>query len=371
MLTRELNDFVKNECGDSIIGIAPADVLTEDEIRQAIRTNEIMSRYTPLITPDTPVVQPREFLETATAVIVVGLNFYFGRKDLPGSPPRSEIMNFYVNQDCVDYISEQSNKIISFLEQKGHEAVLAAYGTPIKTVAAKSGIGWYGKNAVIITPEFGSWVGIILIITDAPLEITSSKQSECGNCNKCRDACPTGALSVPYTCDAEKCITLHTIYNKGEIPVEIREKMGTVVGQCNICLDVCPKNKKLPLQKNISVPEHLVYPEIVPLLNMSDSFYKNAFDSSFLDYTLMDKKYMQRNAAIALGNCGDPAYIPELARALETQEEELIRTSAAWALGKIGGGDAKSALEKRRDTENSEAVKSEIDAALERISRNR
>ena len=97
--------------------------------------------------------------------------------------------------------------------------------------------------------------------------------------------------------------------------------------------------------------------------------YERIFSSgdSFLDFTMIDKKFLQRNAAIALGNYGDDAYIPELAKALEIQEEELIRTSSAWALGKIGTAKAKKTLEKFLSKENNQAVLSEIKSALDRI----
>ncbi|MFC1670379.1 epoxyqueuosine reductase [Spirochaetota bacterium] len=367
MLNDDLNNFLKEECGDAEIGIASADDISSEDMNLVIKTNEIMSKYTPLITSETPVVHPRAFLEEAKTIIVLGINYFFGRKELPGNPPRSEIMNFYVNQDCVDYTAGQSEKIVGFLEQNGYTGVGAAYGTPIKTITARSSLGRYGKNGVIQSPTMGSWLGILLIVTDAPLEIAPPLEDACGDCTKCRDACPTGALEKPYTCDIEKCLTLHMIYNKGEIPNDIREKAGTVIGQCNICIDVCPKNENLTLQKDVPVPEDLVYPEIAPLVNMTDKFYDDAYGESFLEFTMVDKKYLQRNAAIALGNYGDEYYIPELVKALETQEEELIRTSSAWALGKIGSKGAKTALEKILPDETSQAVRSEIEAAMDRI----
>ena len=140
MLKKELIEFVRANCGDAEIGIAPADDLSKEVIDMHINTNRIMGNYTPIITEETPVAQPREFYEDAKAIIVLGINLFFGRPELPGNPPRSEFMNFYVNQECVDYISEQNQKIISFLEEKGYVAMLAAYGTPIKAIRTEKGV---------------------------------------------------------------------------------------------------------------------------------------------------------------------------------------------------------------------------------------
>ncbi len=128
-----------------------------------------------------------------------------------------------------------------------------------------------------------------------------------------------------------------------------------------------PKNKKLSLQNEISNPEDLVYPEIVPLVNMTDDYFQKMFGASFLEFIIMDKKYLQRNAAMALGNCKDPVYVPVLIEALETQDEEIVRSEAALSLGRIGTSDSKIALEKFLSRDPSAAVCSEIRYALESL----
>lgn len=366
MTTKELKDYIKENCGNPSIGIAPMDDFSSEEIQSLEKVNRLMSRHTPLISTDTPILQPREFMDNAESIIVLGFNAFFGRDyQLPGNPPRGEIMNFFVNQDCVNYIAGQTEKVLNFLSDHGYTGLPIATGIPIKIMAARSGLGRYGKNAVIQAPSKGSWLALNAIFTDAPLEIDNPLGDDCGDCNICQEACPTGALNKPYKCNIERCLTLHTLYNKGTIPKDIREKAGTCIAQCNLCLDACPKNKELSIQNEISNPEDLVYPEIAPLVNMSDNYFQKMFGASFLEFIIMDKKYIQRNAAIALGNYGDPAYVSVLIEALETQPEEIIRSASAWALGRIGTNDAKAALKKFLSQDPSASVRSEARCALD------
>ena len=368
MLANQLKDFIKDQCGIPAVGIAPVYDLSPEEIKAMQKHNQIMSSYTPIHPPDTPISHPGDFLDKAKAIIVLGFNQYFGRKELPGNPPRGEIMNFYVNPDCLAHIAERSDKVVRFLADHGYQGIQLAIGIPIKTMTARSGLGRYGKNAVIQAPSMGSWLGLNMLITDAPLEPDSPLDTDCGECCLCQDACPTGALHEPYKCDIERCLTLHTLYNKGTLPYEIREKTGTTLSHCNACLDACPKNKKLSIQTEISNPENLVYPEIAPLVNMTDRYFQKLFADTFLEFILIDKKYLQRNAAVALGNYGDPAYVSVLIEALDTQPEEMVRGHAAWALGKIGTREAKEALEKLFSKDPSSSVRSEISYALNNLS---
>ena len=368
MKTDDLKNFIKENCSDPSLGITSVEDFSPKEMKAIKEVNRIMASKTPLVDPDTPVLQPVEFLDNARSIIVLGHNTFFGRDvELPGNPPRGEVMNFFVNQDCVDYISSQTDKIINYLSSHGYNSFPVGNGISIKILAARSGLGRYGKNGVIQAPSKGSWLGLNVIFTDALLKPDSYLNDDCGECSLCQEACPTGALNDPYKCNIERCLTLHTLYNKGTIPQDIREKAGACIAQCNICLDACPKNKKLSLQNEISNPKDLVYPEIVPLVNMTDGYFQEMFGASFLEFIIMDKKYLQRNAAMALGNYKDSVYVPVLIEALETQGEEIIRSEAALSLGRIGTKDAKTALEKFLSRDPSADVCSGIQYALDRI----
>lgn len=368
MLTKDLKDYIKDQCGIPSVGVAPAHDLTPEEVLSLQKVNRILSKYSPLYTPDTPVFQPHDFLDNAKSIIVLAFNFYFGRnKELPGKPPRGEIINFYVNPECLTYMTSRTEKVINFLSDHGYEGFAVGKGIPLKIMAARSGLGTYGKNAVIQTQAMGSWIGLYLIITDAPLEIDSPLNNECGDCRLCQDACPTEVLNEPYKCNVENCLTFHMVHNKETLPYKIRELAGTTIAHCNACLDACPKNQKLSIQTDISFLEDRVYPELASLVNMTDSNFQKMFGDTFLEFILIDKKYLQRNAAVALGNYGDPEYIPILVEALETQPDEMVRGHAAWALGRIGTKKAKRALEKFLSIESSPYARSEIKYALDMI----
>ncbi len=365
MLSQELKQYMHEKSPDVLVGVAPADDFTEAEMAAMRRTNAVMAKYSPLHADDSPIIQPRDFLDTARAAVVLGINFYFGRPKLPGNPPRGEIMNFYVNPGCLAYIAGITELVTDFLSKRGYSSAQAVAGISVKTVAARSGIGAYGKNGIIQNPSMGSWIGIMLLVTDAPLEPDMPSGDPCGQCSLCREACPTGALDTPYTCDIGKCLTLHLVNNKGDLPYDLREKAGTCIAQCNACLDACPKNKNLKAQAAIENPEHLVYPEIAGLVNISQQRYDELYSGTFFDFMFMDKKYIQRNAAVALGNYGDPAYVALLAEALTSDPEEIVRSHAAWALGRIGTPGALQALEKGRG-DASPAVQAEVERALQR-----
>jgi epoxyqueuosine reductase len=366
MTAQELKSFLKNQCPDVLVGIAPVDDFSQQAVAALQQMHAVMAKYSPMYSADSPVFQPRDFLDNARAMIVLAFNFCFGRPELPGSPPRGEIMNFYVNPGCLTYLASQSELVTSFLAERGYASAQVATGVSVKSIAARSGIGAYGKNGIIQTPELGSAIGMMLLITDAPLEPDTPLGDPCGSCTLCIEACPTGALAKPYACDIEKCITLHMVNNKGDLPEHIREKAGTCIAQCNICVDVCPKNRKLAVQTAIDNPEELVYPEIAGLVNISQERYQQLFGDTFFDFMFMDKKYIQRNAAVALGNYGDPAYVPDLRKALAADPEEIVRGHAAWALGRIGTPEARQALESCRN-DSSASVQAEIARALKRL----
>jgi epoxyqueuosine reductase QueG len=365
-MKQELKSFMKERSPDVLLGIAPIDDFTGEEMAAMQRMNAVMAQYSPMYFAESPVVQPRDFLDNARAVIVLAFNFYFGRPELPGRPPRGEIMNFYVNPGCLAHLASKTELVTGFLAERGYSAAQAVAGISVKTIAARSGIGAYGKNGIIQTPELGSAIGLLLLVTDAPLEPDMPLEEPCGSCTLCRQACPTGALDTPYACDIEKCLTLHMVNNKGDLPEHIREKAGTCIAQCNICVDVCPKNKKLSVQTAIDNPEELVYPDIAGLVNISQERYQQMFGDTFFDFMFMDKKYIQRNAAVALGNYGDPAYIPDLRQALAADPEEIVRSHAAWALGRIGTAEAQQALVQHQ-SDPSAAVQAEIARALTRL----
>ncbi len=212
------------------------------------------------------------------------------------------------------------------------------------------------------------------IVVDKELDYDSpSYQVKCPkDCTACMDVCPTGAIYEPLKLDPRRCVAFNAWWTQdgrpcvtSHVPQEIRAKMGTRVHGCDVCQEACPRNAarlkaRLPedpflvkLAGDFSLPK---------MLEMPEGFYEKTVHPIMYNY-IKDKRYLQRNAAIALGNTQDPDHIPVLERAM-SGPDELVRGYAAWALGRIGGAKARSALESRLKQEESTAVVAEIKAAL-------
>ena len=237
-----------------------------------------------------------------------------------------------------------------------------------RAAARRSGVGWVGKNTNILTPSHGSWVLLGQVITNLPLPSDLPLKKSCGNCVRCIDDCPTGAIVAPYVIDNKRCISYLTIELRGVIPRDLRPLMGDWIFGCDICQDVCPVNLK-------ALPGHLEEfkqrngfstPELVPILEMDQVTFSDRYKNSPIKRTKLVG--LQRNACVALGNNGDEKAILPLSKALCFSEESVVRLHAAWAIGQIGGREAATVLERARDSESDAAVLEEIIFSLEEIS---
>jgi epoxyqueuosine reductase len=234
-----------------------------------------------------------------------------------------------------------------------------------RAAARRAGIGWFGKNTLIITKrKYGSWVFLGEILTDLEIAPDAEADGDCGQCRICLDACPTGAIVAPYTVDARRCISYLTIEHRGVIPRDLRPHIGDHIFGCDICQAVCPHNVRTAAARHPELaPRHDagLRPELIPLLNISEPEFQRRFRGSPVKRT--KRRGLRRNVAVALGNAGDPAAVPALAEALE-DADALVRVHAAWALGRIGGADARGHLRRRSRCERDPEVRDEIDCAL-------
>jgi epoxyqueuosine reductase len=235
-----------------------------------------------------------------------------------------------------------------------------------RAVAQRAGIGWSGKNCSIITPEFGSFVYLGEIITNIPFEPDTPIEDQCGDCTKCIEACPTGALIQGGQINAQRCIAFLT-QTKDFIDDEFREKIGNRLYGCDSCQTACPKNKGKDVHFHLEMepdPE-LVKPFLLPLLTIGNREFKERFGS--LSGSWRGKKPIQRNAVIALAHFKDKTAIPDLVQVLNKDPRTVMRGTAAWAIGKIGGNTALDALYKAKTNEKDEGVLREIEKGLRHI----
>jgi epoxyqueuosine reductase len=263
-----------------------------------------------------------------------------------------------------------------------------------RAVAQRAGLGWYGKNTTILTKGWGSWVFLAEIVTNLPL-VDGEKnlydiplKANCGNCEICLHACPTGALPAPYVLDNTRCISYLTIELRGSIPLELRPFMGNLIFGCDICQQVCPVNKVVERRLGLRKADGLIpstshrldfqprhefrprkgigsTPELIPLLSLTEEQFRERFRLSPIRRT--KRRGLLRNVCVALGNSGDPQAVPALIRALH-DDESLIRGHAAWALGRIGGDEAKSALQEALASEEDRETLKELRCALDEFS---
>ena len=236
-----------------------------------------------------------------------------------------------------------------------------------RAAARRSGVGWVGKNTNILTPSHGSWVLLGQVITNLPLPSDLPLKKSCGNCVRCIDDCPTGAIVAPYVIDNKRCISYLTIELKGVIPRDLRPLMGDWIFGCDICQDVCPVNlKALPCHLDeFKQRNGFSTPDLVPILEIDQMTFSDRYKNSPIKRTKLVG--LQRNACIALGNNGDEKAILPLSKVLCSSEESLVRLHAAWAIGRIGGREAATVLERARDSERDNGVLDEINLSLEEI----
>ncbi len=211
-----------------------------------------------------------------------------------------------------------------------------------RSVAAKAGIGWVGKNTCVLNQELGSWVLLGVIVTSLPMAegfFVEEAADRCGSCTRCIEACPTGALVGEREMDASRCIAYLTIEKKGLIAEELREAMGRQVFGCDICQDVCPWNRRAPIavKEGSRARAELINPALEWLAGMDEKEFKRWFKGSPLERTR--RKRVQRNVAIAMGNSGERRFVAQLEEWVKG-EDEVLAEAAGWAVKRLSGEGA-------------------------------
>jgi epoxyqueuosine reductase len=211
-----------------------------------------------------------------------------------------------------------------------------------RELARKAGLGWFGKNTLLINPGRGSYFFLGALLIELELEPDAPFEADrCGSCTRCLDACPTGAITGPRVVDATKCISYLTIETKGEIPEELRAGVGEKIYGCDICQEVCPYNIKFaselpegsPFAPREVIGEKDASTLAREILAMSQEEFTTAFRHSPMKRAKL--KGLKRNAAVVLGNTGTMEDVPVLQQALD-DSEPLVHEHAEWALGRIG-----------------------------------
>jgi epoxyqueuosine reductase len=277
-----ISDQIKSkakELGFSACGIAPVHPLESE--RQALESwlEQGMNGSMGFMARNLEKrLNPAELVEGAKSVITVLLNYYSPLKQ--ADPDAPVISKYAYGKDYHVVLKNKLNELLRFINNEISPCKGRAFAdsAPVleKAWAKEAGLGWIGKNSLLISKEFGTYVFIAELIVDLELDYTTDKEPDyCGTCTRCIDACPTKAILSPRVIDARKCIAYHTIENKDEFPPDIREKLNNRIFGCDICQDACPWNKK---NTETEVPEF--YP-VSGLLEMDKQAWHNLDQPTF------------------------------------------------------------------------------------------
>lgn len=364
--------------GFDLVRIAPAEPLTpHNEVAQE-RVRQGYMDGMPWYTEERArkAGDPQKLLPNARSIIAVALS-YLPSEDDDGEQsgkPMGQVARYARWTDYHQVMKDKLHILAHGLpEFVGHAVRTRVFvdDSPLleRAVAERSGLGWFGKNTNILTPTHGSWVFLGQLLTDLELEPDEPLQKSCGTCSRCIPACPTGAIVAPYVIDARRCISYLTIECRGPIPRDLRPLVGDWLFGCDLCQEVCPVNQDV-LASNRHTLRRTGFSaiELLPLLSISQEDFSAKYKSSPIKRA--KRAGLQRNACVALGNIGDRKAVPALGHALQEADSPLVRSHAAWALGRLGGTEAIRMLEEAQlggeDRETQEEICLALDEARSR-----
>lgn len=297
--------------------------------------------------------------------VIVCAKTYF--REHPAVPVRGRIARYALGTDYHESMRAALQNLADWISREtGTRCRVAVDTSPIleKALAAKAGIGWIGKNTLVLRRGLGSYffLGEVLTELDPPREAAPRKNG-CARCRRCIDICPTGAIVAPYILDSRRCISYLTIEFRGVIPREFRVPMGMMVFGCDLCQEVCPWNlraRRIP-PPALGLVGDPTMEEMTRWLSLTPAEFRKEFRGTAL--VRARREGLMRNVAVALGNSGSVRAVRPLARALR-DESALVRLHAAWGLGRLGFPEAREELQKRRVEETDPEVLREIERAL-------
>jgi epoxyqueuosine reductase len=298
---------------------------------------------------------PASILPEVRSVVMSGMNYFEGTRtdaapDGPAAPPLplGRVARYARGHDYHDVLRNRLNALLAWLQGevpgcRGRGVVDTA---PLleRDFARRAGLGWFGKNTLLINRRLGSYFFLGALLTDLDLRPDPPHETtHCGTCTACLDACPTDAFAGPGRLDARRCVSYLTIELRGTVPEGLRSPLGDWLFGCDVCQEICPWNRKAPAGREpaLSSRPDLAAIDLVELLGLSDEQFRFRFRGTAL--VRAKRRGMLRNAALVLGNRGDPAALPALRRAL-SDPEPLVREAARWAIAQITAREAASAV---------------------------
>jgi epoxyqueuosine reductase len=289
---------------------------------------------------------PRSLWPEARSAVVVGMNYGPDRDPLAVLAQRSKAaISVYAHGD--DYHALIKGRLKTLAGQikarTGAEVKVFVDTAPLmeKPLAEAAGVGWQGKHTNLVSRDFGSWLFLGSILTDAALTPDAAEEDHCGQCRACLDICPTAAFPAAYQLDARRCISYLTIEHPGPVPEDMRPLLGNRIYGCDDCLAVCPWNKfaQAGREARLGAREALVAPALADLADLDEAAFRRLFRKN--PVLRIGRERFVRNVLYAIGNSGDPG-LAAAARARLDDASLVVRDAARWALDRLQAGAAKA-----------------------------
>lgn len=366
MTSAELVVEMAREAGFDLAGIAPLEPPPDAERFERWLDEGHHAGLAYLERNRDRITDPRRILPEGRSMLVVGLAHSRAAAELTGG---GKVARYAAGRDYHNVMGKLLRKLARRLDAAGlsgrSRSVVDAGPLLERSHAARAGIGFLSKAANLLHPRFGPWFFLGELLLDVELEPTGSPPpGSCGTCTACIDACPTGAILSPGLIDAGKCISYHTIENRGSIPREIRERSGEWVFGCDVCSEVCPWGKAAP----DTTARWGTHPAVAEQSLVS--WLDPAHDRAALTGSPLQRPKragLARNAAIALGHVPSSEGQRALLRALTFDAAGVVREAAAWSLAHAYGDDphVRRALSDARAREQDDSVRADIAASLD------
>ncbi|WP_314482929.1 tRNA epoxyqueuosine(34) reductase QueG [Streptococcus cristatus] len=316
-------------------------------------------------------IKPKLSLASAKTIISIAVAYPHKLKQQPQKTaykrgkftPNSWGLDYhYVLQDKLDRLAKGIEELTADFEYKGMVDTGALVDT---AVARRAGIGFIGKNGLVISKEFGSYMFLGELITNLDIEPDQPVDYDCGDCNRCVTACPTSCLIGDGTMNAKRCLSFQT-QDKGIMDLEFRKKIKTVIYGCDICQICCPYNKGLDNPLATEIDPDLAHPELLPFLELSNGQFKEKF--GHIAGSWRGKNILQRNAIIALANANDRSAIPKLLEIIDKGQNPIHIATAIWALSQLVREASPEMIEMILAVKNpTEAIKEEQEQFLKKF----
>ncbi|WP_404400733.1 tRNA epoxyqueuosine(34) reductase QueG [Pelagibacterium halotolerans] len=294
---------------------------------------------------------PQTLWPDAKSIVVVGINYGPNQDPMDRLKDKGlgNISVYAQSRDYHDVVKGKLKELAGLLARRaGAEVKVFVDTAPLmeKPLAEAAGIGWQGKHSVLVSREFGSWLFLGAILTDAQLPANDPHPESCGSCTRCLDVCPTDAFPAPFKLDARKCLAYLNNEHRGQIPLQYRKPMGNRVFGCDDCLAVCPWNKfaSRARETRLQAKNALAHTRLADLLALDDGAFRALFAGT--PVRRLGSARFLRNCLVAAGNSGDSGLVDKIAVHLR-HESPLVRGMAVWAARQLASGKVLAGLRKR------------------------